>query len=402
MNKSLFPAYFVAFVNVLGFSILIPILPFIVESFNAPRIFYGIIISTYALSMFFGAPIFGALSDKYGRKPMLLISQTGTLLSWVIFGIAAFVPNISMFDIALPIWIILFSRITDGITGGNISIVNAIIADISTNKEKTKNFGYLGAVFGVGFLIGPIIGSLSYQLGIMGVAVTAFIISFLALIFIKKYLRETNKNKSHTPILKELRSRINIPKQIFNLRNNNPIFASFLIRIVSSFSFVGLTSILSLFLIDKYSLESIGIGTFMFVIGIYQIFNQAFLARKIIDKIGLKAGMFIGPVLIAIGMSLIAIQNNLILTYLFSYFFALGTSISFPSIKAVLSIHTNKQEQGKVLGLDEGLMSLSQAIMPIISTTLYVIFLQKVFHIYALFLIITTGILYLRYYKLKL
>jgi len=158
MKKELLPVILLTFVNTLNFSILIPILPFIIKSYGGGTVIYGIILSTYPFFQFFAAPILGSLSDRYGRRPILLISQAGTMLSWVIFAVAYFVPNVSVGIVSIPLLIIIISRIADGATGGNSAVASAYLSDITTHEEKTKAFGMVGGVVGLGLIFGPVIG----------------------------------------------------------------------------------------------------------------------------------------------------------------------------------------------------------------------------------------------------
>src|SRR6185295_10580465 len=161
MTKKILPVIFLTFINTLGFAILIPVLPFVVKNYNASSIVYGFLLSIYFIFQFLGAPFLGALRDHYGRKPILMLSHFGTLISWGIFGLAYFVPGVSLFGIALPLYVIGFARIVDGITGGNMSVANAYLSDITTPPEKARAFGTIGAVLGLGMIIGPTLGSFS-------------------------------------------------------------------------------------------------------------------------------------------------------------------------------------------------------------------------------------------------
>jgi MFS family permease len=199
MLKKFFPIMLLTFVNVIGFSLLIPVLPVIAEKY-APSIsapVYGALLSAYAFFQFLGAPVLGSLSDKYGRKPLLMVSQLGTTLSWVIFAAAYFLPDIAIGPVMLPLLVIAVSRIIDGITGGNISVAQAWISDATTNEEKTKAFGLVGAIFGLGFMFGPALGGLSAgtTLGYLGTCILAFTISLVTLIMIHLYLPESLKEE---------------------------------------------------------------------------------------------------------------------------------------------------------------------------------------------------------------
>lgn len=194
MKKKYIPAYLLTFVNVLGFSILMPILPFIVAKFGAPQWVYGLLITLYSTFQFIGAPILGSLSDQKGRKPILMLSQAGTLLSWVIFLIALYIPNTYVLGISIPILIIAFSRIFDGVTGGNTSVTNAYVADITTRDEKSYIFGYLGGIAGLGMIIGPGLGGVaaSTSFEYAGTLIVALLVSSVTLISIYAWLKESH------------------------------------------------------------------------------------------------------------------------------------------------------------------------------------------------------------------
>lgn len=194
MNKKLIPAFLLTFVNVLGLSILMPVLPFIVEDYGAPKWVYGLLLTLYSISQFFGAPYLGELSDAKGRKPVLVISQIGTLLSWFVFLVAIYLPSTPIWGYALPLWIIGISRILDGITGGNTSVTNAYVADITNRKEKAYIFGYLGGVSGIGMILGPGIGgtTASSSLGYLGTILAAITISTFTLFTIFLWLKESH------------------------------------------------------------------------------------------------------------------------------------------------------------------------------------------------------------------
>ena len=151
-RSSLMFALFTMFLNFLGFTLLIPVIPFIVEKFvpsnnaNLVGVYVGLLISVYALCQFLSAPTLGLLSDRFGRRPILLISLLGTILGYLFLGFAG------------SMWMLFLGRIVDGLTGGNISTLYAYVADVTEPHERGKLFGLLGAAGGVGFIIGPVVG----------------------------------------------------------------------------------------------------------------------------------------------------------------------------------------------------------------------------------------------------
>ena len=177
--------FLIVFVDLLGFGLILPLLPFYAEQYGAGKILIGLLVASYAAAQFLGAPVLGRLSDIHGRRPILLLSIAGTaagfvllgaavpLAHWIegVFGLQAAMTN------ALVVGILFFSRILDGLTGGNISVAQAYITDITTRETRAKGLGLIGAAFGLGFIIGPAAGGL---LSNFGFAVPAYAAAALA------------------------------------------------------------------------------------------------------------------------------------------------------------------------------------------------------------------------------
>jgi len=205
MHKKFIPAYLLTFVNMLGFGILLPVLPFIVDSYNAPKWVYGLLLTLYSAFQFIGAPYLGAMSDYRGRKPILMVSQAGTLFSWLVFLFALYLPTTPLLGIALPLWIIGLSRILDGITGGNNSVTQAYVGDITNKKEKTFIFGYLGGVAGIAMVIAPGLGGFTAgsSLGYVGTLLTAIAVSVITLLAIFYWVKESHPPQNRGPTKKQ-------------------------------------------------------------------------------------------------------------------------------------------------------------------------------------------------------
>src|SRR5512137_2303129 len=170
MKKSpLLPIFLIVFIDLLGFGLILPLLPFYAKSFGANELTIGLLLASYSLMQFLGAPVLGRLSDRYGRRPILLISQLGTFVGFLMLG---FANGLGM---------LFLSRIVDGVSGGNVSTAQAYIADISDESNRAKNFGLIGAAFGLGFILGPAIGGF---LSRFGYQVPAFAAAGLSLVTI--------------------------------------------------------------------------------------------------------------------------------------------------------------------------------------------------------------------------
>jgi len=158
-NKKLVSVILVVFIDLLGFSLILPLLPYYAATFGANGFVTGLLVASYAAMQFVGAPLLGRMSDRYGRRPVLLLSIAGTSIGFLVLGFAN------------ALWMLFASRIIDGLTGGNLSVAQAYISDVTDAKDRAKGLGLVGAAFGLGFIIGPVSGGLLSQ---WGYAVPAF------------------------------------------------------------------------------------------------------------------------------------------------------------------------------------------------------------------------------------
>ena len=356
MNKKLLPAYFLTFVNVIGFSILMPVLPFIVEKYGAPDWVFGLLLSLYAAFQFVGAPYLGALSDSLGRKPILVISQAGTLLSWFIFLLALYLPDYTLFGVGVGLLVIGIARALDGVTGGNASVANAYVSDITTRQEKSYIFGFLGGIAGIGLMIGPGIGGItaSTSLGFKGTALAAIAISTVTLLTIIFWLKE-----SHPKEKRSIRKKESVIKNLFIIRRikvlePKPIIKLlFATKLFFSIMMAFYISTISLFIIDLFKFNEYKLGLFMLVVGIFLSFNQAFMSRIAIKRFGEFPTLLIGLALSTLGLIAITLTANFWLYITFYYVMNLGLSLTFPTFNALISIHADPQKQGEIMGISE-------------------------------------------------
>lgn len=378
-----------------------PVLPFIVNDYGAPKWVFGLLLTLYSTFQFLGAPFLGSLSDTRGRKPILLISQAGTLLSWVIFGGALLLPEFPIFGLALPLLIIGLSRILDGLTGGNVSTTNAYVSDITTREEKSYIFGYLGGIAGLGFIVGPALGgfSASFSIGYLGTVILSIIISTITLITIVLWLKESHPVEKRAP-----RNRQPLWKSIFIVRrvkelNPAPIIKSlFVLKAFFSSMMAFYIATISLFLIDLFKFDEGELGIFLLVAGAFLSFNQAFLSRVFIRKLGEFRTLLLGLGLATVGLIAITLTSNLYVFIGFYYILNLGLSLSFPTFNALITIHANPQKQGEILGISESINSLATAVFPVVAAALYGVIGFPVYYLIAL-MPLTAFIMAFSWYK---
>jgi len=187
-SHALFTIFLIVFIDIFGFSLILPLLPFVAERFGASPLKIGLLGASYSFFQLLASPVLGFLSDRYGRKKILILSQLGSAAGFLLLGFAHSLP------------LIFLSRVVDGITGGNISVAQAYIADITTKKNRAKGMGIIGAAFGLGFLFGPAIGGLLSQNGFAIPALIAVFVSLFSTLTTALFLKETVKKKNRSII----------------------------------------------------------------------------------------------------------------------------------------------------------------------------------------------------------
>ncbi len=392
------PALLLQFVNTLSFAVLIPVLPFIVRSYGGSDITFGFLISAYSAFQFVGSPLLGGLSDSFGRRKLLIVSQFGTLVSWLVFGSAYFITNPT-----LALSILFFSRIIDGITGGNISVTQAYVSDISDNEQKARNFGLIGATFGVGMIVGPALGGLaaSTSIGWLGTVILSALISFITLLAVYYYLPESlseaNRNKQAVVIKNEL----NLWKKWKHFEGNEVVRRLLGLKMSYNFALSGYTSIITLYLIDQFALDEKSIGLFLLFVGSFMIFNQGVVvppfARRFGEELSLKIALF----LFGIGLFLFPFPDFLWQFVLIYYLVNLGFNLIMTINKSLLAKSVKPSEQGQISGLEQSIGSLNGIIAPILSALLFAWYGAKAFWLFSLILFITLGWILLQKKQIK-
>jgi DHA1 family tetracycline resistance protein-like MFS transporter len=196
-NSRLLTIFAIVFVDLLGFSLILPLLPYYAESYGATPVIVGLLVASYAAAQLIGAPLLGRQSDRYGRRPVLLVSVVGTLAGFLLLGFAdplgRFLSTLVAPQAAnwLILGVLFASRILDGLTGGNITVAQAYIADVTDEQNRAKGLGLIGAAFGLGFIIGPAAGGALSQLGYNIPAFVAALVAFLNLMAIFFLLPES-------------------------------------------------------------------------------------------------------------------------------------------------------------------------------------------------------------------
>ncbi len=398
MNKRLVAIGLLDFVNVLGFAVFIPVFPFIVKQYGGTALTYGLLLASYPLFQFLAAPLFGTLSDVYGRRPILILSQAGTVVSWLIFGLAYFVPDIQIGAFPLALIIILLSRVVDGITGGNTSVANAYIADISPPHEKTKIFGIFGTIGGLGLVVGPLIGGATHTIGIgyLGPVFFSFLLSLLSLVALYFYLPETLPKKERQKNLAlNLREELNIFAKIGNLKS--PFLKKmFFFRLYFFLAFSSYTSIVVLLVIDRFDLTANQLGVLFLLSGIFFILNVAVVSKLISAKFGQINAYYFGHLCMMIGLLGTVFASNIVIFMLVAYILNVGYAISFPLFRTIITDYVAHAKHGTVIGIDESILAGASAVAPIAASFLYDYIGAWTYGVFSVLLLVPHIVLYAR------
>ncbi len=358
------------FIDMLGVGVIIPILPVLffepgaalfgpeVSEFSK-SVLYGFLIAAYPFMQFFGAPMLGSLSDKYGRKPVLLISLVGTLLGYLLFAYAIHQQLL---------WLLFVSRMLPGFTGGNISVIFSSIADVSSSAERTKNFGLVGAAFGIGFVLGPTIGGLLADPGLVSwfsptvplLFVAALTVINIALVVVA--FPETLRERKETGL-----SVLSGFRDVATAFQSESLRGIFGVVLLLSLGFTFFTQFFSVYLIQEFAWKEREVGFLFGWVGIWLAITQGLIVRRMAGRVlPAKALQYsIAGVSIAIGMLLL--PREAWLFYAINPLIALAYGVSSPNLTSVVSALAGPQEQGQIMGIQQSMSSLGQFVPPIIA-----------------------------------
>lgn len=355
-------------------TMLFPVLPYVVQFYGQKEVVLWVLLWTFSLFQFVAAPVLWALSDSYGRKPILLITQAGTLLSWIILGLAYFMPDTRIFWLLLlPIFVVFLSRMFDGITGWNASVAQAVLADMTPPKERSKVLGKNGAVFGMSLLVGPAMGSfsVSFSISFLWTAILWSIISVVTLAIMYFSLEETLSNEDRKEKVKIKFKEINVFAQILKWWHIDTIRYALVMKLFIFIGFVSYTSVSALYLMDEFGFSATNIWYYLTFTGSFLIFHQFVSIRYFIQKFWDRKSLLLALCFMCIWFIGMGLMFNIIFFTVFYLIAVLGISLSFTTLWALFSRSVDSKNQGEVLGMSSWLESLISIWVPILATYLY-------------------------------
>ncbi|QEC78473.1 MFS transporter [Mucilaginibacter ginsenosidivorax] len=375
-DKNLWVLVLVCIINSLGFGIIVPVLYSYGKQYGVTGEILGILTASFSVAQFFATPVLGSLSDKYGRKPLLIISLAGTCLSFMMFAWAS------------SIFMLFAARVLDGLTGGNVSVAQAMVSDTATPQNRAKKFGILGSAFGFGFVIGPAIGGLLNKFGPQVPFFFAAGISLIGTLCTIFLLKETNLPETRNTTAE---SGFNFSALITTLKRpviGTAVFTGFMLTMAQFTMIIGFQT----FSVDVLKITPTQIGILYAGFGISGIIMQ--LSVPLLTKwISSKATILVlSTTLCMAAMFVTGLTNNFIPFVTGICIYGLFNGLRNPMINAIIADHIKHNEQGKILGINQSYNSIGQTLGPVTAgfaaliTAHSIFFLSSCYILFALLL----------------
>lgn len=288
--KKILPVFVIVLIDLLGLTIIIPLMPLYAASFGADALTIGLLGAAYPVMQFIGAPLLGRLSDQYGRRPILVISQLGTLVGFLVLGFSN------------TLWLLFLARIIDGISGANIATAQAVITDSTTEKNRTQGLGLLGAAFGIGFVVGPIIAFVSLALSGNNYRVPAFaaaIFSLLSILLTWFWLQETLPPEQRGQATEKAGFS---SRTLFQALRHPAVGLLLALMFAQQIAFGGLEQLLALFTLNRLGLNASGNAIIFVFVGLIVVVVQGWLIGRWSRRFGDRRLVYIGLAVLAIGL----------------------------------------------------------------------------------------------------
>lgn len=344
MPRPLFVIFLTIFVNLVGFGIIIPLLPFYAQTFGASPFVIGLLFASFSLSQLVASPLLGELSDRWGRRPVLILSLVGTVVSFTMLAVA---ESLAM---------LFAARIVDGLSGGNITTARAYIADITTEQDRAKAFGMLGAAFGLGFIVGPALGAafshISYTAPIWAAAAITVVAIALAWFWLPETVHRVEAGRAPWRALAELSRRVNLR-------------VVFTIDFLYWMAFAVYQTTFALFGAQRFGFDAARTGYLLSAFGFLAVVVQGGLVGPIVKALGERRTLGIGLLFAAAGWGGSALTYSVPVFVLMLIPGAMGIGLCNATLSSLISKSAGPREQGRVQGAAGALESLGRTVGPV-------------------------------------
>jgi DHA1 family tetracycline resistance protein-like MFS transporter len=361
-RRVLFTIFLTVLLDLIGFGMILPILPFSGQKFGASYLAVGVLFASYSLAQLFFAPPLGRLSDRIGRRPVLVTSIAGSVFAYLLL---AFAPSF---------WVLVLARGLSGIAASNYSIAQAYLADVSKPEERSKAMGLIGAAFGLGFVLGPAFGgALAHFGGANGdraVALAAAGLAVVNFLFALVWLPES--------LPAELRDRAGRTKNVWfvvrgfaRLAGNAPLFGLLVLYFLVTFCFSLMEATLTLFCQGKFGWGQTQISWFFVYIGLVLVLVQGGMIGPLVRRFGESRLILSGIALMAVGLYLLPWAPTVVLLAVTGALLAIGNGLNSPTVLGLISRMTDESEQGGTIGVSRSFSALARTLGPPTGTFLF-------------------------------
>ncbi len=351
-DKRLYVIFLIIFTEVLGFSMVFPLVPFLGLSLGLTPLQIGLVISVFSICQLFASPITGKLSDHFGRKPLFILSQISTLVGFIFLGFAT------------TAILLIAARLIDGLLGSNMTVSQAYISDITKPKHRTRVYGYSSGVFGAGLIFGPFIGGLLSRINYSVPMFFAAAITMISIVLVILFLPETVPRKTD-----EIALSFNDVIPVDNVKRfakNPKIRSSLLMFFIYNIAFFLFISNIGLLAEAQFHAAADQVSFFMVWIGIIRVSIQTFLIARILLALGENRVLITGIFSLTISMVTIAFSAEYLFVFIPLIFLAYGTGVSRPILTSELTNRVTQKETATILGVNNSLTSVAQIIAPIL------------------------------------
>lgn len=349
-----------AFIDMMGMLMIIPLLPFYAQKMGGGGFMVGVLVSAFSLAQLVSAPIWGKFSDKYGRRPALIVGLTSSAIAFIVFAYAD------------SLWLLFLSRIIQGAGGGTVSVIQAYVADATRPEDRAKSLGWLSAATNAGVAIGPALGSGMAVLGPHAPGLAAAGLCVLNILFVSRFLTESREHPAETT---DASGAPVAPKKARGSREavwnvvrhpDEPASRLILIYSIAIGGFQGIIAILALFLAFRFGVTEKTIGYFYMYIGTLSVVVRALILGKLVDKVGEPKLSRWGLGLMAMGLIGIALSHDYVSLFLAVGLLPLGTAFTFPCVTAMLSRVVSSAERGLYMGVQQTYGGITRIAAPLL------------------------------------
>lgn len=349
-SGKLFVLIITSFVDMVGLLMVIPLIPFYARDLGGGGLVVAVLVSSFTAAQLLSAPLWGRFSDKYGRRPALLVGLVAAAIAYVVFAYAT------------SLWLLLLSRIVQGAGGGTVGVIQAYVADSVEPQSRAKALGWLSAATNLGVAIGPAIGSAALVWGRPGPGLTAAALCLLNIFFAWRFLRES-RDMTDVSDKKPGTSRAMIARVLTHA--GEPAPRLIWIYAIAMGAFSGLMAILALFLADRFGVNEDNIWIFFSYVGVISVVTRAGILGRAVDHYGEARLSRIGLVLLTAGLATIPFARGYVSLALAVALIPLGTAFTFPCVTSMLSRVIPSSERGLYMGVQQTFGGLARIIIPL-------------------------------------